>query len=183
LTLKPFEILQLGYVCKSLEQGIDYFVDKQGAGPFYVMDIPAAAARYTYRGKALRPPTRNRVAFGYRGPLQFELIESDSPLFDDIRGDQAIAYHHCMQMTDNFESDIKRYADAGFATFGTAELTGVLIHYIDTVAILGHLTEVFNYQRAIDETNGAMFKLFDKMCATSIGWNGEKRMRLVADLV
>jgi hypothetical protein len=180
--MKPLEILQLGYVCKTLEQGIDYFVDRQGAGPFFVMEIPANGARYTYRGKALRSPARNRVAFGYRGPLQFELIESDNPLFDHIRGSQTMAYHHCMQMTDNFESDIKNYADAGYVTLGTAEMLGVLIHYIDTVPVLGHFTEVFNYRRAMDETDGAMFKLFERMHAASIGWNGEMRMRQLSAL-
>jgi hypothetical protein len=183
LALKPREILQLGYVCKELEVAIDYFVDRQDAGPFYVMDIPPDAATYFFHGKPLAGVRLNRVAFGYRGPLQFELIQSDNPIFDHIRGDRDLVFHHCMQMSGRFETDVKSYADAGFATMGIAQMPGVLIHYIDTLAALGHFTELFDFDRAIAETDGAMFKLFELMHAASNGWDGRDRLRQITDLM
>ncbi|WP_340315830.1 VOC family protein [Rhizorhabdus argentea] len=179
---KARQILQLGYVVRSLEAAVDYFVDHQGVGPFYAMDVPPGVARYTYRGEAVEGVTKNRVAFGYRGPLQFELIESDNPVFDHLRGDKDIAYHHCMQMSDRFEADRAAYAAAGYATMGTGVMPGVLIHYIDTMEQLGHYTELFNYDSAIDETAGAMFKLFEIMSVESQGWGGQDRIRDLHDL-
>lgn len=179
---KPRQILQLGYVCGSLERAVDYFVEKQGAGPFYAMDIPAGAARYNFRGTQIDSVCKNRVAFGYRGKLQFELIETDNPVFDHLRGERDIIYHHCMQMSDTFDTDVEKYAAAGFATMGTAEMSGVLIHYIDTLSALGHYTELFDYRRAIEETDGAMFRLFSLMQRASVDWNGRRRMRLIVDL-
>ncbi len=180
---KPRQIMQLGYVCGNLEQAVDYFVKQQGAGPFYTMDISSDAARYTFRGASLAGIAKNRVAFGYRGELQFELIETDNPVFDHLRGGRDMVYHHCMQMSDSFDADVKKYAAAGFSTMGTGEMNGVLIHYIDTISKLGHYTELFDYRRAIDETDGAMFRLFRLMQRNSVGWDGHSPMRLIAELV
>lgn len=171
------EITQLGYVCRNLEQGIDWFVKYQGAGPFYCMDVPLLAAKYIYRGESVTGVTKNRVAFGYRGRDQIELIESDNPIFDHLRGDRDIAFHHVMQSTANFERDRLAYEDAGFATMGIAQMPDVLIHYIDTMDTVGHYTELFNYQVAIDANGGAMFTLFEHMHAEAVNWDGSEPVR------
>lgn len=176
------EILQLGYVCRTLHEGIRYFAESQGVGPFYTFDVPAGLAQYRFRGAETRP-TRNRVAFGYRGPLQYELFETDNPLFEHVRGDRAIAHHHCMQMSQDFERDRAQYVQNGFATVGTAKMRGALIHYIDTREMLGHYTELFDYQVAINETAGEMFKLFALMRQANRGWSGDRPVRDIADLV
>jgi len=178
----PRDILQLGYVCRSLEQGIQYFIDKQGAGPFYAFDVPGTAASYTYRGAPVHARGA-RIAFGYRGPLQFELFETDNVLFNHVLGEKdEIAFHHCIQMSGRFKEDIEGYAKAGYETLGTAQMPGVLIHYIDTWDAIGHYTEVFDYDRAIVETDGAMFKLFEIMHKSSLDWDGKDPIRPLPDL-
>lgn len=179
---KAREITQLGYVCANLQDAIDYFVKHQGAGPFYTMDVPPDAANYTYRGAPVTGVTKNRVAFGYRGRDQFELIETDNPVFDHLRGNREIVFHHCMQMSDTFERDRASYAAAGFATMGTGQMPGVLIHYIDTMDRLGHYTELFDYDAAISETDGAMFGLFEVMYQTAATWDGERPARPLEEL-
>lgn len=179
---KAHQFLQLGYICRNLEQAIDYFVDSQGAGPFYAIDFPPNMARYTYRGVPPTGITKNRVAFGYRGPLQFELIETDNPIFDHVRADRDLAFHHCMQMSDRFDADRERYARSGFVTMGTAEAPGVLIHYIDTWKQLGHYTELFDYSRGAEGEHTAMFRMFEVMWSASDGWDGSRRMRPMPDL-
>jgi hypothetical protein len=171
------DITQLGYVVRDINAAIDYFVDFHGAGPFYLMDVPPDAARYTYLGQPVGRTTKNRVAFGYRGPIQYELIESDNPIFDHLREGKDMVFHHCMQMSDRFEADRAAYAQSGFATMGIGEMPGVLIHYIDTLAQLGHYTELFNYNAAIDQTGGAMFQLFEIMHNESKNWRGQDRIR------
>lgn len=171
------EITQLGYICRNLEQAIDWFVKYRGAGPFYCMDVPPDAAQYTYRGEPVTGVTKNRVAFGYCGRDQIELIETDNPIFDHLRGTRDMVFHHVMQMSDTFERDRAGYEAAGFATMGIGQMPGVLIHYIDTMEQLGHYTELFNYDAAMRETDGAMFQLFERMCTTACGWDGSNAVR------
>lgn len=176
------EITQLGYVCRNLEDTIAFFVEKQGAGPFYTMDVPPDAAEYSFRGERVTSVTRNRVAFGYRGRNQFELIETDNPLFDHLRGDRDIVFHHCMQMSDRFEMDRRAYEEAGFALLGTGQMPGVLIHYIDTLDLLGHYTELFDYDAAIRETGGVMFEHFAEMHRIAADWDGGRPIRSLLEL-
>ena len=171
------EITQLGYICRDLEQAINWFVKHQGVGPFYVMDVPLDAAQYTFRGTPVTGVTKNRVAFGYRGRDQIELIETDNPIFDHLRLDRDIVFHHVMQMSNTFEQDRTAYEEAGFATMGIAEMSDVLIHYIDTRDAIGHYTELFNYQVAVDASGGAMFKLFEQMFADAVNWDGSEPVR------
>jgi hypothetical protein len=171
------EITQLGYVCRNLESTIDWFFRHQGAGPFYVMEVPPDAADYTFHGEKVTGVTKNRVAFGYRGRNQFELIESDNPVFDHLRDEREIVFHHCMQMSDSFERDRAAYERAGFTTMGTGQMPGVLIHYIDTMAALGHYTELFDYDAAMRETDGAMFRLFEQMYLDAAAWDGSGPVR------
>jgi hypothetical protein len=180
---RPHQLTQLGYVCRNLEDAISYFVENQGAGPFFTMEVPAGAATYTYRGSPVGDVAKNRVAFGYRGPIQFELIESDNPIFDHLRRGGDMVFHHCMQMTNSFEADRARYAKAGYSTMGVAEMPGVLIHYVDTLEQLGHYTELFDYDAAIRDTGGEMFKLFEVMHETSQRWDGKMPIRRLEDLM
>lgn len=179
---KPHQITQLGYVCRRLEDAVQYFCDQQGAGPFYTMDVPPDAANYLYRGQRVAGLTKNRVAFGYRGPIQFEIIESDNPVFDHLRGEKDMVFHHVMQMTADFEAEKERYISRGFATMGVGEMPGVLIHYIDTLEAVGHYTELFNYDIAIEETGGAMFKLFEIMFEKAKSWDGSRPLRPLDEL-
>jgi hypothetical protein len=182
LVWKAREITQLGYVCRNLEDAIAYFVERQGAGPFYTMDVPADAAEYTFKGQTVSGVTKNRVAFGYRGRNQFELIETDNPIFDHLRGDRDMVYHHCMQMSDTFNADRLGYEKAGFATLGTGKMPGVLIHYIDTMEVMGHYTELFDYNAAMAETEGFMFGLFEKMYDAANDWDGTRPARPIEEL-
>ena len=179
---KAREITQLGYVCRNLDEAIAYFVSHQGAGPFYTMDVPPEAATYTFRGHEVGGVTKNRVAFGYRGRSQFELIETDNPVFDELRGDRAVVFHHVMQMSDTFEADRAAYEAAGYATLGTGQMPGVLIHYIDTLYALGHYTELFDYDAAMRETEGFMFRHFETMYNTACNWDGSRPVRPIEEL-
>jgi len=172
----PRQFVQAAYVCRNLERGIGYFIDKQGAGPFHAFDMPANEVELTYRGGKTHP-RRTRIAFGYRGPVQFELFETDNQLYSHVLGDRDIAYHHCIQVSDRFREDIDGYAQAGFKTLGVARGPGVAIHYIDTWEAIGHYTEVFDYDTAIAETGGAMFKLFEIMHKSSLDWDGKDPIR------
>jgi hypothetical protein len=176
------EITQLGYVCHNLDEAIEHFVGHQGAGPFYTMDVPADAATYSFRGEPVTGVTKNRVAFGYRGNNQFELIETDNPVFDDLRGNRSIVFHHNMQMSDTFEADRLAYEKAGFTTLGTGAMPGVLIHYIDTLDALGHYTELFDYNAAMRETDGFMFRHFETMHKMAIDWDGSRPKRRIEEL-
>ena len=176
------EITQLGYVCLDLNEAIAFFIERQGAGPFYTMDVPPDAADYCFDGKPVTGITKNRVAFGYRGRSQFELIETDNPLFDNLRGGRRIVYHHCMQMSDNFEADRLGYEKAGFETLGTGRMPGVLIHYINTLETLGHYTELFDYNVAMLETDGLMFGAFETMYLNALEWKGTRPVRPIEEL-
>src|SRR5262245_36385839 len=102
-------ISQRCYVARNLEDAIDYFVDFHGVGPFFVTEMPPGSVKYVFRGKEVEHVATNKVAFGYKGRVQFELCETDNPIFSHVLNGREIAHHHYLQMSDSFEADLARY--------------------------------------------------------------------------
>jgi len=184
---RSHEISQVCYVCRDLERAVDYFIDHEGVGPFYAIAMQPESVRYEYRGEPVTGISTNRVAFGYRGRLQFEIAETDNPVFTHVLGGREIAFHHRIQMTETFDADFRRYCDAGISIMASAEMQGSRIQFMDTFSTLGHYTElvnyheVTNYSRAMGQDR-TMFDLFDIMIAAARNWDGRERLRDFSDL-
>lgn len=94
------QIFQQGYIVANLEQAAQEWVERIGAGPFYVMDH-LAMDNYYYRGQ--HTPVEMRMAFGYWGDIQIELIQplgSATSLYSDALKTSADKLNHCATLVD-----------------------------------------------------------------------------------
>lgn len=65
-------VMQHGYIVSDIEKTAMEWVERVGAGPFYILDRNVMDD-YHYRGK--RMTIELKLAFGYWGPVQVELIQ------------------------------------------------------------------------------------------------------------
>ena len=88
-------VFQQGYIVADVKQAAAQWVERVGAGPFYVMDH-LALEQYYYRGK--HTPIELRMAFGYWGAMQIELIQplgSVPSLYTEALKTGAGKLNHC----------------------------------------------------------------------------------------
>lgn len=87
-------IIQHGYVVDNLEHVAHQWVEAVGAGPFYVNEVTLEG--YLYRGRPASCPLR--IAVGYWGDIQVELIEpasDDDNLYNRALPEENGRLNHC----------------------------------------------------------------------------------------
>jgi hypothetical protein len=122
-------VMQMGYVTKNLDDGIDYWINVVGAGPFYIADF--ATTDQVYRGA----PTNVHVtvAMGYSGDLQIELVQqnNDAPsVYTEILSSgrkipRGGLFHHVMVKHDDYDTTYHDYLAAGASRSFDAVVPGV----------------------------------------------------------
>src|SRR5579862_2930897 len=65
-------IMQHGYIVEDVDKAAAEWVERVGAGPFYILDRNAMD-QYYYRG--VRTDVEIKLGFGYWGSVQIELIQ------------------------------------------------------------------------------------------------------------
>lgn len=65
------KIIQHGYVVKNIEQHAEIWAERVGAGPFYISEV--VIDNYRYQG--IQSDCKLRIAVGYWGSIQIELIQ------------------------------------------------------------------------------------------------------------
>lgn len=98
------EIMQFGYVVPDIEAGARQWTERVGAGPFYLIER-LAMDDYCYRGAALQPEIR--VAFGYWGDIQIELItplDGGPSLYADAIAQAPGALNHCATIVEGLDA-------------------------------------------------------------------------------
>ena len=167
----PGSIMQIAYVVDDLAAAAERWVGLTDAGPFFVLPhLQLTEPRY--RGA----PTDLdcSIALGYSGSMCVELIEQhdDAPsVFRELTDKHGPGFHHWAIMTEDFDSGLERYVDAGHQpAFSGAVAIGGRFAYVDTVASLGGMIELIELTPKVGE-------LFNFLADAASAWDGKEPLR------
>ena len=142
-----------------------------GAGPFHVIDhIELAWAEL--RGQP--GDFVHTSAYGQWGDVMMELVQQDSDgpsPFRDMYAPGEEGIHHVATIVDDLAAAYRHYEELGFEVASRAETrTGTEFAFIDTVAALGHMVEIY-------ERSEGLVGFYDMVRASARGWTGANPVR------
>lgn len=170
-------VFQQGYIVANLEEAAQEWIERVGAGPFYVMDH-LAMENYYYRGK--HTPIEMRMAFGYWGPMQIELIQplgSATSLYSDALKTGADKLNHCATFINGSLDELLDTHDLRKCIIHEGHMpTGLKFAYLDSYLPDGSHLELI---QATEEARMG----FQGMQAIHAQWDKQTRpIRPIADL-
>jgi hypothetical protein len=151
MRLPAFNFVQTCYVVPDLEAACERVHRLIGAGPFLGGD-PFTLDRHVYRGRPA-DPIRLRGVFGQCGEMVVEILQilSDGPsAFAESTASGSPMLHHMAAFCDDYEAQRDRLVAAGYPVASEFVVNGSIpICYIDTIAELGHMIELYPEHPAI----------------------------------
>lgn len=143
------EVRQNGYVVPDLQEGVRFWTEVMGVGPFFLLDHISMPG-FTYRGEAANPVIS--VAFSHHGNLQIELIQphDDEPsMFRDFLRSGQRGLHHVACWTNDYDRDKAAMLAGGFEVghaselkTGENDLVSARFCYVENKAIPGMIVEI-----------------------------------------
>lgn len=171
------KIFQNCYVVDDLDAAMDHWITTIGAGPFFVkrkldnLDI-------AYRGE----PSGIDIDFalGQAGPIHIELIQDNSKnptVYNDMypKGSGG-GFHHVGMLAKDFDAAVAAYEAAGFPRGMIGMFGSTPFAYMDTRASVGFFAE-------FHQDTPEIRSLFDRVAAAADGWNGERPVRPMEEVL
>ena len=178
------EVMQISYATRDIEATARQLAELEGVGPFFLMEFPQHDA--FYRGSRLPDPIV-RVAFGYKGDLQYELSfapEGTPSIYGEMLDGRREAFHHTFQpFSDPFDVVAARYAAAGepLAYQATASAARIRLGFVDARPRLGHFVELLETERMVGD-EAYIYDIYAKIQAAAQGWSGQRPLRAIGEL-
>ena len=144
-------VSQIGYVVADMDRALEYWIQQMHAGPFFVFEH-ANLEKQIYRGGASAVDAT--LAVGNSGDVQIELIfqENDAPsVYKEFADAGRYGMHHIGLMPEDYTASCERYRAQGFEAAFECSIGGTDLVYFDTVATLGHFTELWDRSEAFLE--------------------------------
>ena len=166
-------IIQNAYYVSDLDAAITRFHQLWGLGPFFVRRH-IALDNVVYRGE----PSELDMSAAYTqsGDIMIELVtqhnEAPSTFRDRYQSTES-GFHHVALTFGDHDQQVKRFNELGYpsvTSFKTAEGRGAT--YLDTVAAIGHATEIYL-------VNDSLIELYANVRNAAESWNGK---HLIIDL-
>jgi len=164
-------IVQVAYFVPDARVAAREMARRFGAGPFFfVSRIELAWGEHRGRTQTFV----HSSAYGQWGELMMELVQQDdegpSPFRDMYAaGEQGL--HHVATMVDSLPATYEHYAALGFELAARAATpTGTEFAFVDTVAALGHMIEVY-------ERSPELLGFYEFVRAAAVGWDGSDPVR------
>ncbi len=166
-------VRQLAYVVRDLDAALHYWTQELKVGPFFLFEhCPLLDQRF--HGQPSNVDVS--LAIGNSGDLQIELIfqHNDAPsVYKEFLDAGRVGVHHFGIMPVDYAAACARYRELGFAAAFECTVGGAPLTYFDTVAQIGHYTELWD--------NSAVFKdLFLMVEDAAKGWDGQEPVRRLA---
>lgn len=145
-----YPIVQIAYFVTDAEQAAYKAAAQYGAGPFFlVRNIELAWGECRGQPQAFV----HTSAYGQWGSLMLELVQQDvegpSP-FRDMYAPGEQGLHHMAMMVDSLSNAYADTATQGYQIAAKAEtLTGTEFAFVDTVAELDHMLEIYEKSEAL----------------------------------
>lgn len=169
-------VRQIAYFCEDVRRAASDHHALTGSGPFFVADH-ISLARAVHRG--VDRPLDHSSAYGQRGEVMVEFVQQNnagpSP-FRDLypEGSGRWGLHHVALFVDNVDAELERYAAVGHPVALRAEMTdGFKFAFADTVATLGHMTELYAPVPALTD-------FYAVVADAAAGWNGDDLIRTIS---
>ena len=166
-------IIQNAYYVSDLDTAIARFHHLWGLGPFFVRRH-IALENVAYRGG----PSELDISAAYTqsGDIMIELVTQHNDAastFRDRFNATESGFHHVALAFGDHDQQVQRFNALGYASvtsFKTAEGRGAT--YLDTVAAIGHATEIYI-------VNDSLIELYANVRNAAENWNGQ---HLIIDL-
>ena len=167
-------VVQLAYFVGDSERAAAAMAERFGAGPFFLIER-IELAWGEHRGSPRK--FLHTSAYGQWGPLMMELVQQDeegpSP-FRDLYQPGEEGLHHAAMMVDSLPETYRYCRENNLEIAAKAQtLTGTEFAFVDTVASLGHMIEIY-------EKSGELVRFYEFVKTASTGWDGSDPVRRLA---
>ncbi len=176
-------VTQVCYATRDVEATAREFVRIDRIGPFYFAEFPLANLILNGRPVSYEPI---KVAFGYSGSLQYELIEApagvESCYSMALEGRQEALHHTYVSTDEDFDAIVALHAEAGeeMIYHGIAG-EDIRFGFVDARKRLGHFLELLETRKMVGSA-GIMFEKYTMMEAQARCWQGERPLRRLDEL-
>lgn len=173
MTGAPFPAIHhLGYVVENLSQGVDEFVARVGAGPFYGM-AHLVFDEVTFQG---HPAVYDHSsAFGAWGPMLVELTQVHEAQPAGLR-DALVApgagLGHVAWLSPSLTQETARLRSLGLRPFHTGRTGPASAVWFDGGPWFGHPVEVL-------EQRDEILEFYAMVRGAAQGWDGSDRLRMM----
>jgi catechol 2,3-dioxygenase-like lactoylglutathione lyase family enzyme len=162
--------VQIAYAVPDARAAAQQWVDRFGAGPFFVRShIPVGEV--VYRGQ---PSTFDHTsAYGQWGSLMVELVQDHGTAPSVVRercAPHESGLHHLAFIVADLDDVTERLLAGGHTLAMTARTSNTRFHFIDAVATLGHMIELY-------EDSDRIRAFYAMVRAAADGWGGSDPIR------
>lgn len=162
-------IRQNGYVVRDVEAAIDYWMDRLGVGPWFLIER-VELDWFRHRGEDSSPELS--IALANSGDLQIELIQqrNGSPsLYREFLDAGHEGLQHVAFWTTRYQALYDSMLEAGYAMGHEGQIGGEQgrFAYFDSDAHPGSVVE-------ISDISGSKGRFFEHVRKAAADWNGRK---------
>ena len=162
--------VQVAYAVPDARVAARQWADQFGAGPFFVRPhIPVSDV--VYRGQ---PSTFDHTsAYGQWGSLMVELVQDHGTAPSVVRERYApheSGLHHLAFIVADLDDITQRLVADGHTLAMTARTSNTRFHFIDAVAMLGHMIELY-------EESDRIRAFYEMVRAAADGWDRSDPVR------
>ncbi|MGI9596101.1 MAG: VOC family protein [Acidimicrobiales bacterium] len=156
--------VQIAYGVADVRRAADRWVERLGAGPFFVRDhIPVSDA--VIGGSPA--PFDHSSAYGQWGAVMVELVAIHDPPALATDG-----LHHVAYFVDSFDQAASELGERGWPQVLSARAGPTRFAFHDARPDLGHLIEIY-------EPSATLRGFYDMVADASDGWRGDEPVRIL----
>jgi Glyoxalase/Bleomycin resistance protein/Dioxygenase superfamily len=164
--------VQIAYAVPDVDAAAARWVADFGAGPFFIRRH-IEGNDIVYRGEPAA--FDHSSAYGQWGPLMVELIQDHGTGPSVVReryGLDDTGLHHLAFVVPSLGAATAHLQSLGFELAMSARSTTTRYHFIDTVAAVGHMLELY-------ERSDRLESFYASVRNASAGWTGDNPVRLL----
>jgi len=165
--------VQIAYAVPDARLAAQEWIERFGAGPFFVRPhIPVVDV--VYRGQP--SPFDHTSAYGQWGALMVELVQDHGTSPSVVRERYApheSGLHHLAFIVGDLDEVTERLVAGGHTLAMTARTSNTRFHFVDAVATLGHMIELY-------EESDRIRAFYEMVRAAADGWSGSDPIRQLA---
>lgn len=161
--------VQLAYTVADVDEAVPIWVQRFGAGPFFVLEN-IALRDVVVRGEA--SSLDHTSAYGWAGDVMIELVQQNCAT-PSIFNNRPYGLHHTACFADDLDAELARLDALGAPTAMRAvTVTGTAYAFADTTESLGHYVEIYGEQESIRD-------FYELVRSASADWLGDNPLRRI----